>query len=338
MRIAQFLDWVAYLGPWIVYLPEVPKVYWKKWVSESWVSVWAHFLISHVGRKRHEGTKGDDKEDFEATTYNPEPAMAAPIRPIANSSIHCTGSTLTDYVNPYSSSPPSLDLLLPESYPLPTAIVPDTSTTQQLYDEDPFKTPMPPRAGDPGFLDAYPSPEGGSKWQRGKKSLAEKEMGAWKFARKIESKAPEVSVKEFKPSPGSEPGFLDAYPCPQPVPTKWLEDVVEGNVKQDGNGGSDNSKEENSITTHLVEDTIEYGSLITPVQDPTTPTNQSRPTPTGRAPWKAMQTRTRMGGAQTPPAAARRTVRKLLSSARTIEPPKRQKEQFPIPVQSPISG
>ena len=250
MRITRFLDWVAYLGSWIAYLPEVPKVYWKKWVSESWVSVWAHILISHFGRKRHGGTEGGGEEDFETTTYTPEPVTASPIGSILNRSMHCTGSTLTDYVNPYSSSPPpSCDLLLPESYPLPTAIVPDTPTTQQLCDEDPFKTPALPRAGDPGFLDAYPSPEGGSKWQRSKKSLAEKRMEAWKFCRKIESKAPKVEVKEFKPSPGSEPGFLDAYPCP-PTPTNWLEDDCEGNVKQDGNEESDNSKEGNSITTH----------------------------------------------------------------------------------------
>jgi len=251
MGIARFLDWVAYVRSWIAYLLEVLKVYWKKWVSGSWVSVWAHFLISRFGRKRHGGTKGgDDREDFEATTYTPEPTTAAPIRSIVTRSIHCTGSTHTDYVNPYSSSPPRRDLLLPESYPLPTAIVPDTPTTQKLCDEDPFKTPMPLRAGDPGFLDAYPSPEGGSEWQRGKKSPTEKKMEAWKFARKIESKASKVEVKEFKPSPGSEPGFLDAYPRP-PTPTNWLEDDDEGNVKQDGNEESDNSKEGNCITTHM---------------------------------------------------------------------------------------
>jgi len=253
MGIARLIEWVVCVGVWIAHLPELPKIYWRKWVTESWVSVWAHVLISHFGRKHHEAMEEDSGgEDFEIVTCTPEPAAVAPAVPIVIRSMHCTGSTFTDYVNPHPSSPPSCDLLLPESYPLPTAIVPDTPTIQQLCDEDPFKTPVAPRAGDPGFLDAYPSPEGGSKWQRSKKSYAEKEMERWRCAKKTKPEAPKVPVREFKPSRGSEPGFLDAYPYPQPVTEKWLEDDVEGGIKLDGNGGGENSEEGNSIPAHLV--------------------------------------------------------------------------------------
>ena len=34
-------------------------------MSESWVSVWAQVLISHFGRKHHEGMGEDSGEDFE---------------------------------------------------------------------------------------------------------------------------------------------------------------------------------------------------------------------------------------------------------------------------------
>jgi len=253
MRAVRFVEWVEGVWLWIAQLPELPKVYWKKWVSGSWVLVWAHILISYFGRKYHDAMEEDaGGENFEIATHIPEPTAAAPIAPIVIHSIHCTGSTFTDYVNPHPFSPPSNDLLLPESYPLPTAIVPDTPTTQHLCEEDPFKTPVAPRAGDPGFLDAYPSPEGGSMWQRSKKSFAEKEMEKWRPARKTRSEVPKVPVKEFKPSPGSEPGFLDAYPCPQPGTERWLKDDVEGNVKLYINRGSGNSKEGNSITAYLV--------------------------------------------------------------------------------------
>ena len=63
---------MACAGFWIAYSLELPKVYWKKWVSESWVSVWAHILISHFGRKDYEGTREGEK-DFEITTYAHEP-------------------------------------------------------------------------------------------------------------------------------------------------------------------------------------------------------------------------------------------------------------------------
>ena len=66
---------MACSGFWIAYLLELPKVHWKKWVSESWVSVWAHILISHFGRKSHEETR-EYEEDFEITTYTHEPPGA----------------------------------------------------------------------------------------------------------------------------------------------------------------------------------------------------------------------------------------------------------------------
>jgi len=53
MGIARLLEWMACVGLWIKHLPELPKAYRKKWVSESWVSVWAQVLISHFSRKHH---------------------------------------------------------------------------------------------------------------------------------------------------------------------------------------------------------------------------------------------------------------------------------------------
>ncbi|PWW74198.1 hypothetical protein C7212DRAFT_365406 [Tuber magnatum] len=240
LAITRPLDWAGNVRLWVTYFCELPGICWKKWVSESWVLAWARILISYFGIKHREAVEEEDSKKVpEITTCIPETAVA-PIKPMVIRSMHCTGSISTDYVDPYTTpSPPNHDLLLPESHPLPAAVVPDTPTIRRLRDQDPFRTPMPPRAGDPGFLNAYPAPEGGSKWQLGEKSFAEKEREKWKPARASGSMAPRVPVRNIKPSRGSEPGFLDAYPNPLPMPKKWLEDDFTENVERDENSVSE---------------------------------------------------------------------------------------------------
>ncbi|KAG0130378.1 hypothetical protein HOY82DRAFT_670609 [Tuber indicum] len=234
------LGWVEYIGLRITHLCELPVTY-RKWVSEhrDRVLAWAQTPISYFSRKPHEVAERNDKEDITITTYSPE--STAPTKPTVVRLMHCTGSTSTDYVNPYPSWQSSRDLLLPESYPLPAAVAPDTPTTQQLLDADPFRTPVPLRAGDPGFLNPHPNSEDGP---RDEKPFTEKEREILENARTRGSKGPRL-LRKFKPGRGSEPGFLDAYPYPYPMPRKRFERDVGGHFEWDGSVGSINPRERN---------------------------------------------------------------------------------------------
>ncbi|KAG0640180.1 hypothetical protein HOY80DRAFT_959987 [Tuber brumale] len=263
---ARPLDWVEYTGLRIIHLCELSVIYLKKCVPGSRTMAWVQTPISYFARKPHEAEERDGKEDFTTTTHIPE--SNAPSAPTVVRLMHCTGSTSTDYVNPYTSWQSSCDLLLPESYPLPAAVAPDTPTTQQLLEADPFRTPVPARAGEPGFSNAHPNPEAGSKQPNGENSFTEKEKENLEIARTSGPKALRRQAGNFKPSRGSEPGFLDAYPYPYPMPRKRLGGDVGGNVEWDGSVGSNNSREGNGRTTNLVQDTIEHESLISPGPEP----------------------------------------------------------------------